>query len=297
MDIKSLKYFIAVADYGTMTHAAKALHVSQPALSHQIRMLEEELGCDLFVRHSHSMSLTKDGMRLRNRATEVVGMAERITQDFQSKPGSITGEIYLGAGESNCMRQIAQAYAQLIDKNPDVTLNLRTGYDHQIEEWLEEGSVELGILFEPSDYARYNHVRLKGSNRFGLVVRDDSPLARKKSVSPRDIRKEKLIVSRQTVRKNYTANLFLDWFGYPLEELDIIATTDLPTNATFLVQEGLGDLFTYEGLTNLAEDSHLAFKPLSPELYAGSELCWKRNSVLSPASEELLRLIRAEVGE
>ena len=297
MDIKNLKYFLAVADQGTMTHAANELHISQPALSHQIRLLEEELGCDLFVRHSHSMSLTKDGMRLRNRAIEIVGMSERIMQDFKSKPGSITGEIYLGAGESNCMRQIAHAYAQLIDKNPDVTLNLRTGYDHQIEEWLEEGSVELGILFEPSDYARYNHIRLKGSNRFGLVVRDDNPLAQKKRISSQDIRKEKLIVSRQTVRKNYTANLFLDWFGYPLEELDIIATIDLPTNATFMVQEGLGDLFTYEGQTNLAEESHLVFRPLSPELYAGSELCWKRNSVLSPASEELLRIIMAGTTE
>ena len=297
MDIKSLKYFLAVADCGTMTHAANELHMTQPALSHQIRLLEQELGCDLFVRHSHNLSLTKDGMKLRNRAIEIVNMAERIKQDFQSKPGSITGEIYLGAGESSCMRQIAQAYARLIDKNPDITLHLRTGYDHQIEEWLEEGSVELGILFEPSDYARYNHVRLKGANRFGLVVRDDNPLAQKKNISPQDIRKEKLIVSRQTIRKNYTANLFLDWFGYPLEELDIIATIDLPTNATFLVQEGLGDLFTYEGLTNLAEDSHLVFKPLSPELHARSELCWKRNSVLNPASEELLKLIRTEIGE
>lgn len=107
MELRVLRYFLAVAREGSMTGAANFLHVTQPTLSRQLKELEEELGTRLFVRHSHSVSLTPDGMRLRKRAEEVVDMIEKTEAEFAVKEKSVGGEIHIGAGETRVMRHIA----------------------------------------------------------------------------------------------------------------------------------------------------------------------------------------------
>lgn len=292
MDVKALRCFLAVAEAGNITKAARALYLAQPTLSRQMKELENELGCELFVRHSHSISLTKDGLKLRARALEIVNLVDRAIQEFAPQETGMTGDVYLGAGESSCMFDIARVMEELQARHPNVTLHLRTGYDHQIEEWLERGAIDFGVLFEPADYTKYHHLRLPTVNRWGLVIRADNMLACKDAVSPDDLKGERVIVSRQATRRNYTANPFLEWIGYDVDELDIAATMDLPTNATFLVQHGIASLFTFEGLTNLAEDSNLAFKPLTPDLFVNSELCWRKNHLLSSAAEAFLELAK-----
>ena len=96
MEIRALRYFLAAAREENMTRAAELLHVTQPTLSRTIRALEEELGKKLFVRHSFNISLTDEGLLLRDRAEDLVTMADKIEREFLSLDNISGGELYLG---------------------------------------------------------------------------------------------------------------------------------------------------------------------------------------------------------
>ena len=108
MEIKNLRYFLAVAREENMSKAAEQLHVSQPTLSKTLKSLEEELGKKLFVRHSFSISLTDEGMLLRDRAQDLVAMSDKIEQEFSSLDDITGGDIYFGLAESYQIRYLAR---------------------------------------------------------------------------------------------------------------------------------------------------------------------------------------------
>ena len=84
MEIRTLRYFLAVAREENMSRAAEQLHVTQPTLSKALKALEDELGKKLFTRHSFSIALTEEGVLLRNRAEDLISMADKIEQEFLS---------------------------------------------------------------------------------------------------------------------------------------------------------------------------------------------------------------------
>ena len=106
MEIRVLRYFLAIAREGSITAAAEYLHVTQPTLSRQIHDLERQLGQKLFVRGSH-MALTPAGMILRKRADEIVSMVDKTKLEFHVMENSIGGDIYIGGGETDAIKLIA----------------------------------------------------------------------------------------------------------------------------------------------------------------------------------------------
>lgn len=116
MEIRTLRYFLAVAREENMTKAAELLHVTQPTLSKALRSIEDELGKKLFERHSFSISLTDEGMLLRDRAEDLVTMADKIEREFLSLDDITGGDLYLGLAESYQIRYLARAIRSL--KNP-----------------------------------------------------------------------------------------------------------------------------------------------------------------------------------
>ena len=119
MDIRILRYFIAVAEEGNITKAAARLHVSQPALSTQLAALEDELGQRLFERGARGIELTEKGLVLKRRADDLVDFAERIESEMKANGGDeLEGTVSIGAGETPAFRFIARAAAQLARDNP-----------------------------------------------------------------------------------------------------------------------------------------------------------------------------------
>ena len=103
MELRVLKYFLAVAREENITKAAALLHLTQPTLSRQLMQLEEELGVQLFRRSRYHIELTEDGMLLRRRAQELVDLAEKTTREFSLRETELMGEIAIGAGETQSM--------------------------------------------------------------------------------------------------------------------------------------------------------------------------------------------------
>ena len=180
MEIRMLRYFLAVAREENMTRAAEQLHVTQPTLSKTLKALEDELGKKLFTRHSFSIRLTEEGVLLRNRAEDLVGMADKIAQEFVTLDDITGGDIYLGLAESYQIRLLARAIREFRTQYPALRYHITSGDTEQVTEKLDKGLLDFAVLVEEPDRARYEALIFPRTDIWGLVFPADNPLAEKK---------------------------------------------------------------------------------------------------------------------
>lgn len=295
MEIQVLRNFLAVAREGNITNAANHIHIAQPSLSRQIKNLEKELGQQLFVRGSHSVSLTPEGMILRKRAEDVIAMVDKIEDEFDTMGDSISGDIHIGAGETYIFRYIVDILKNLQKDYPDIHYHLYSGNAAEVTERLDKGLLDFGLLMQPADITKYDYFNLPEKDVWGVVMRRDSFLAEKETIRCQDLEGLPLICSRQSIQA-MERNTFVEWFDGKLEQMNIIATFSLVYNAALMVQQGLGYMITVDNLVNTAVNPDLCFRPLSPKLEAGLTIVWKKYQYFSSAADLFLERLRNIVG-
>ena len=278
MELRVLKYFLAVAREENITKAAALLHLTQPTLSRQLMQLEEELGVQLFRRSRYHIELTEDGMLLRRRAQELVDLAEKTTREFTMRETELMGEIAIGAGETRSMSFLSRAMVSFRERYPKVTFRIFSANADDVKERLDTGLLDMGLLTEPVDVGRYAFCRMKERDLWGVLVRMDSPLAKLSAVTPDDLSQVPLIVSGRERVQQELAN----WFGDRWEQLQIASTFNLIINAANMVRYGVGTALSFD--LNFAFDD-LRFIPLSPTMDTGTVLVWKKDLVLTPVVE------------
>lgn len=293
MEIRVLRYFLAVVREGSVTGAANFLHVTQPTLSRQLKDLEEELGTKLFVRHSHSVSLTPDGMRLRKRAEEVLDMVEKTQAEFATKEETIGGDIYIGGGETQVMEHVATILQEMRADYPAIRFHLYSGNYEDVTERLDKGLLDFGIVIQPADLLKYDYVNLPDKDVWGVLMPKDSPLASKSVITRQDLLGKPLILSRQVIQRTATKNEFVEWFKDDYDNLEVVGTFNLVYNASIMAAGGVGYVVTLDGLANTSEQSRLCFKLLEPRLETGLNIVWKKYQVFSPAAAVFLQRINA----
>lgn len=170
-----------MAREGSFTKASNLLHLSQPALSKQIMDLERELDCKLFVRGSHSVRLSEDGLLLKRRAEEIIEIAERTRSEFSHKRDNISGEIYIGAGETNGIKAVADVANELRKKYPQITFNFHSGNAEDIMERLDKGLLDFGLIIQPADISRYDSITLPNKDIWGVIMNKKKPSSFQKS--------------------------------------------------------------------------------------------------------------------
>ncbi|SDN09651.1 DNA-binding transcriptional regulator, LysR family [Fictibacillus solisalsi] len=293
MEFRVLRYFLAVAREGSITGAADFLHLTQPTLSRQLKDLEQELGKKLFIRSSHRVILTDEGMLLRKRAEEIVDMVDKLEAEFRSMEETISGDVYIGGGETDAMKQIAHAVKDLQLSYPNIRYHLYSGNEDDVTERLDKGLLDFGILIQPADLSKYNYIDIPAKDVWGVVMRKDSPLALKNTIQAVDLVNVPLICSRQAIKQTFSTNEFADWFGEDFDKLSIVTTYNLAYNAAIMVEEGIGYAITLDKIVNTSSDSNLCFRPLEPKLESGLNLVWKKHQVFSAATEMFLNVIQA----
>ena len=256
MNLRVLRYFLAIVEEGSITGAAEYLSISQPSLSRQIKDLEEHLGHKLFDRGSRTITLTSAGELLRDRAREIVLMADRAEAELTSmdKPISGNGQV--------------------------------------VTDQLESGLLDFGLLFERSDNTKYSYISLPTADRWGLLMRKDSTLASHDGIRQEDLEQIPLLLSRQ-VRFNRE---FSGWSPFSEHDLHVVGTYNLLFNASLFVSEGCGYALCLDRIINLTEGSNLVFKPLVPELRTRVNLVWKSNRHFSSAASQYLEILRRQIG-
>ncbi|WP_294537305.1 LysR family transcriptional regulator [uncultured Pseudoflavonifractor sp.] len=282
MEIRVLKYFLLVAREENITKAANLLHLTQPTLSRQLMQLEEELGVQLFRRSKHRIILTEEGMLLRRRAEEIVALADKTRDDLQRRGEQLSGTVAVGSGELQSSRFLTQLLTAFQRENPLVSFSIYSGNSDNIKERIERGLLDIGLLQEPVDIAKYSFVRTPEREQWGVLVREDSELASRKSVSPADLAAVPLILPEREIVQNE----LLNWFGPYAEGLRVTATGNLLYNLASLVRAGGSSVLTlaldcsYEGLR---------FLPLSPALESNTVLVWKKAQTFSAAAAALIQ--------
>ena len=294
MEIRVLRYFLTVAREGSITGAADFLHVTQPTLSRQLKALEEKLGKKLFIRSSHSIILTDEGMLLRKRAEEIVDMVDKLEAEFSSMEETISGDIYIGGGETDAMKQIARVVKDLQLRYPNIRYHLYSGNEDDVTERLDKGLLDFGILIEPADLSKYNYIKIPAKDVWGVIMRKDSPLAVKDTIQAVDLLNVPLICSRQVMKQTFSKNEFADWFGEDFDQLNVVTTYNLAYNAAIMVEEGIGYAITLDKIVDTSSESNLCFRPLSPRLESGLNIVWKKHQVFSAAAEKFLKEIQAK---
>lgn len=288
METRTLRYFLAVAKEENMTSAANSLHVSQSALSRQMTDLETELGKTLFVRTNRQTLLTEDGMRLRQRAEEILELIEKTEAEFLSSETEISGEIHIGAGETRAFRYIAQAIRQTQAKYPGIKFTVYSANALDVTVRLEHGTLDFGLLFEPVNKERYEYLEVPYYDTVGLLVNRNHPLSKKASITEEDLLSTPLIVSNRLSPDTVLSHISQK----NLHKFNIQAAYNLIYNASLLVEQGVGSALAISGLVSTSEHDPLVFIPLDPQVRMQTSFVWKKNHLLSRAAEVFLDELR-----
>ena len=288
MELRELKYFLAVTREQNISKAAEALFITQPNLSRQMQNLEKEIGQQLFIRGTKKITLTEAGKLLRKRAEEIIELYTQTEAELHTPITGISGDIYIGGGESYVMGLIAKAAYSVRCDYPNVKFHLFSGDSGTISERLDKGLIDFGIFIEPFDLSKYDHMRLPQYDTWGVIMRKDSPLAEKEYITPEDLWDKPIIRSRQSIGKNKIG----EWFQKSEEELNIVATGNLLYNMSLLVEEGLGYAVSLDKIINTTGNSNLCFRPLYPELISHLDIAWKKYQVFPKCAEIFLKRLQ-----
>ena len=286
MELRVLQYFLAVAREQSISGAAEFLHLSQPTLSRQIKDMEKVLGKQLLIRGNRRITLTEEGMILCKRAEEIMELVKKTESEITLSDESIAGDIYIGAGESNSVGYIAKAANALRREYPLVHFHIESGDAQTVYEQLDKGLIDFGLLFGNIDLTKYNSISLPTKDTWGVLMPKDSELAKRDVITPNDLIKEPLIVSRQGITRGELQN----WFKLPEEKLNVVATYNLLYNASLLVEEGVGYALCLDKIINTS-NCNLCFKPLYPKLEVSMSIVWKKHQVFSKASNKFLDFV------
>ena len=276
MEIRTLRYFLAVAREENMTRAAELLHVTQPTLSKALKSLEEELD---------------KKMLLRERAEDLVSMADKIEKEFVSLDDIAGGELFLGLAESCQIKYIAEAIRRLKERYPRLQYHITSGDTEQVADKLQKGILDFVVLAEEPDAIKYEFLPFPEADVWGLVFPADDPLAEKKEIRIDDLIGRPLFCSEQAWNHEITA-----WAGEKFEQLHLEGSFRLSYNGSIFAKSGLGCLLTFDKLIDVSPESGLVFVPLFPRLETKLYLVWKKYQTFTPIADRFLNQLRTEFG-
>ena len=287
MEIRTLRYFLAVAREENMSRAAELLHVTQPTLSKALKALEDELGKKLFTRHSFSIAMTEEGVLLRNRAEDLVSMADKIEKEFLSLDELTGGELYFGLAESYQIRYLAREIRTFKLSYPGLRYHITSGDTEQVTEKLDKGLLDFAVICETPDERKYHFVSFPEADYFGAAIPADSPLAGKESITADDLAGMPLFCSEQSWE-----NDIRPWARERFAQLRLEGSFRLSYNGSMFAKEGLGILLTLNNLIDTSAESGLVFRPLSPRLEMKMYLIWNKYQSFTPIAERFLKQIQ-----
>lgn len=289
MDLRSLRFFLAVAENNGVQKAAESLHLTQPNVSRTLKALEEELNAQLFVRTAHGVEITEEGELLKMRAQEILSLVNKTKAEFvHSKESELSGEVRIAAGESEGMRNVIRAMSLFKARHPKVEFSVSSGNSANVAYQLNVGLSDLGIVFDPFDVSNYEFTCLPWKENWCVYLRKDDSLAEEPFITPLMLRDRPLILSAQT----RGAGFLKSWLGCSLDELNVVAYFTLINTPILMVEEGLGVMISFDNLIDLDPKGPLVIKPLAPELRSATYLIRKKQKVLSRAAQAFYEYLK-----
>ncbi len=288
MELRVLRYFLTVARVESITHAAEILHITQPTLSRQLADLEKELGTQLLIRGKRKISLTDAGMFLRQRAEELLIIADKTEKEFKDLKNLVGGTISIGSVEAMASQVLSKLLKAFYTEYPQVSYHIFSGTGDDIKEKIDNGLLEIGILLEPINIEKYDFIRLPQKERWGILTKTSSSLAQKEGITPKDLFREPLLMSSRPAVQNEIAR----WFADDYEHLHIVATFTLISNVINLVESDLGTAICIEGAFTKRNSDQVCFRPFYPELQSECVIVWKKHRIMSQTATRFIQFLK-----
>lgn len=291
MELRLLRYFLAVARESTITKAAESLHISQPSLSIQLKELEDMLGKQLIVRGKRQITLTEEGRLLRKRAEEILSLVDKTTNELQQDNYELQGDVRIGSGDVASVQYFMERTAEFRQKHPKIHFHFFGGDSTSITDQLDAGLLDFATLIEPVDLTKYDRIPLPLADHWALLLRTDHPLASKESITPADLLPIPLILPRRIGLQQELSS----WLHLDIHKLNITATYNLVYYAHPLVKLGVGSAIVFDRLVqdigHMTEE--LCLRPLEPSITPQYCLSWKKHQVFSKAAQTVLDALKA----
>lgn len=291
MEIRVLRYFLTVVREESITKAAEALHITQPTLSRQMAQLEEDMGVRLFDRGTRKIALTNEGILMRRRAEEILELVDKTRNEMAAQQESVEGTVSIGCGDLEAVQILPEMIRSFHERYPKVTFDLYTATADHIKERMDQGLTDVGLLLEPVNIEKYDFTRLEKKELWVAAMHPDAPLARKEAVTVEDLKRLPLILPRRLSVQSELAS----WFGDDFGKLDVLFTSNLPSNSNIMVHNRLACALIIKGSVSFWDERKIAYRPLSPELRASSVLAWKRQQPFSLAATKFIEHMKAEL--
>lgn len=293
MDLKHLRTFISVAEIGSLSRASDRLRRAQPALSRQIKILEDTVGFPLFVRHSRGMTLTEQGKELFDRLGGLVRQMERSIEDVRSLSSTVNGQVALGLMPSVSYVLSGRIARRVASELPGVSLRIVEGYAGHLVEWLQRGEIDATLLYGPAaDF----HLRIHDLlyEELVLVGPGDSDLDPKRKVTFATLSRHQLILPS---RPHGLRRVVDSAAGKAKVELNIRFEADSFRVLKDMVVSGLGfTILPRSAIADERKDGVLRLAPLHrPQLTRQIVLALPSERVDTRASGAVVNIVLREI--
>ena len=286
MDIKQLKYFLAITEENSITKAAKKLHISQPPLSHQLKILEEEIGSKLFDRTTRNLEITEVGEFLKNRAIQILELMNETVKEIKQNQEELEGVLKIGFVASSTAALVPKVIPGFSKNNPEVKFELKEGSTYKILDLLNHGTIEIGFIRTPFNSEEFDCIYLSKEPMIALVDKNKYF----QEVNEIDIsfleglpliidKRFKKIIVNACYRKGFIPNILL--IGEDSRTLMNLA------------QQGMGIAIVPESSKNLIfRENSKVVKIKDEELETQVVVAWLRNKKLSSVAKHFLKFLK-----
>ena len=291
MDLRTLQYFVTVAEELNITRAAEKLHMSQPPLSAQIRNLESELETVLFIRGRRQLQLTESGQLLYRRAKEILNLSEKTRSEILSLGDGMRGTISIGLVEGMAPDIAAEWFEGFLRLYPNIRFRILDGSTDDLLEKLRSGLISLAVITSPCDQSLLHSFPV-GKERIAALMNRSHPLAEKtdEEIAVTDLIGEKLIVPSRRA----TIEMIYKWFREVGAEPEIVCEMDSYLDAAALAGRMVG-ISIYPRTAYIPNDS-LVFREI-----AGADktmeylFVWRKGHPLPAIEERLIDYVKETV--
>lgn len=287
-----MRYFIAVAEEENMSKAAKKLHISQPPLSRQIKLLEQELGVDLFIRKQGRLHLSSAGYYLKDQAKQMIAMLDKTEERIKSTFRKDVGNIIIGTIETLGASRLPGWIKINHNLFPKITYDIINSSTDVIIKRLNEGSIDIGIVREPFNSERFECIRLPEDAWVVVMREEEDKMPKKNKIDLSELSKEKLILPGRTSHEEQIRQ----WFELIGMQPDVVCRYNALSSGIALAKSGVGVLLCPKSATNIMRDRSLNVKQIiNPKLDTSAVVITPKYSSLTPAIQHFIDVIKNNI--
>ena len=288
MELRTLNYFVTVAEELNITRAAQILRISQPPLSAQIKNLEEELGTELFVRGKRRLKLTDAGQLLYQHAKDILKLSEKASAEITSLSRGMTGTVTVGLVEGMAPDIAAEWFVGFLAEHPGVRFRILDGNSDDLIEKMRGGLIGLAVITAPYDQQLLNSFQVGQEKMVALMNRSHPLASGKEYLEVADLVREPLIVPS---RKAHIETI-RHWFREIGEGPDIVCEMDNYLDAAALAGRGIG-ISIFPQTAYIMNDSLISREIAGPDTTVEYLFVWRKEHQLPTVEESVIDYVKA----